>query len=577
MSIKVLPFQRRRGQIVFYLMIPLFLILIISLFKIQIVKGSHYKEIAIAQHLCHIPISGIRGKILARNKEILAISLNMYSVGVDPGMITSPEEVTQKLAGILSVSAGELRDRLSYKGCKFIWLERKVSDSVAGRIRKLNIKGIYLIKEETGKRFYPNEKLACHIMGYTGIDDQGLDGIESIYENYLAGKPGLLKAECDNFGRAVPMGKQEIQPATDGCDVVLTIDKFIQYLAESELRKAVERHKARGGSVVVMDPQTGEILAIANYPDFDLNQYNKTPKNKLRNSGICDSYEPGSTFKVILAAAALDSGKITMEEVFPSGNSIQIGGWTIFNANDGLASEFGYENVKDIIKYSFNTGSASIGIKMGKKTYFDYIKKFGFGYVTGIELPGEGEGILVDPNEWSVSSLATIAFGQGISITPIQLVRAVSAIANGGKLFKPMIVKEVLSPEGNVVKSFSPQLEAQILKPETTEKMRLILEEVVSDGTGKKAQIPGYMVAGKTGTAQVVENGIYSPSSYIGSFVGYVPSRNPRLVMLVKIDVPKGIYWGGTVAAPVFREIAREALWHMGVPSEKELDNKSNN
>ena len=214
---------------------------------------------------------------------------------------------------------------------------------------------------------------------------------------------------------------------------------------------------------------------------------------------------------------------------------------------------------------------------MGKKTYFDYIKKFGFGSVTGIELPGEGEGIVVDPNEWSISSLATIAFGQGISITPIQLVRAVSAIANGGKLLKPMIVKEILSPEGNVVKSFSPQVEAQILKQETTEKMRTILEEVVSDGTGKKAQIPGYTVAGKTGTAQVVENGIYSPSSYIGSFVGYVPSRNPRLVMLVKIDVPKGIYWGGTVAAPVFREIAREALWHMGVPSEKELDKKSNN
>jgi cell division protein FtsI/penicillin-binding protein 2 len=553
-------------------MIPLFLILIISLFKIQIVRGNHYKEIALQQHLCYIPISGIRGKILARNKEILAISINMYSVGVNPKLITSPEDVTRKLSGLLTVSSSEIRDRLTARGCNFTWIERKVSDSVAGQVRKLNIKGIYLIKEETGKRFYPNDRLACHIMGYTGIDDQGLDGIESIYENYLAGKPGLLKAESDNFGRAIPQGKQEIQPATDGCDVVLTIDKFIQYLAESELRKAVERHKARGGSVIVMDPGTGEILAIANSPDFNLNHYNKTPKGKFRNSGVCDGYEPGSTFKVILAAAALDSGKVTMEEVFPCGNSIQVGGWTIFNANDGLGSEFGYENIKDIIKYSFNTGSAGIGIKMGKKTYCDYIKKFGFGSVTGIELPGEGEGIVVDPADWSVSSLATIAFGQGISITPLQLVRAVAAISNGGKLFKPMIVKEILNPEGQVVKSFSPQVEAQILKEETTEKMRIILDEVVSDGTGKKAQVPGYRVAGKTGTAQVVENGIYSPSSYIASFVGYVPSRNPRLVILVKIDVPKGIYWGGSVAAPVFREVAREALWHLGVPSEKDME-----
>ncbi|OQA13674.1 MAG: Stage V sporulation protein D [bacterium ADurb.Bin363] len=553
-------------------MVPLFLILIFSLFETQVVKGNHYKELAFQQHLCHIPIAGTRGKILDRNGSILALSLQLYSIGVNPRLIDSPEKVAKQLSPVLSISEKELLEKMTFRGVEFIWIDRKVSDEIASKVKKLNIEGIYLLKEETGKRFYPNHNLACHIIGYTGIDDQGLDGIEAIYENYLTGKAGLLKAECDNFGRAIPQGKRELRPATDGCNLVLTIDKFIQYLAESELSKAIKKYKARSGTIIVMDPQTGEILALANYPNFDINKYTSTPKSVLRNRGVCDSYEPGSTFKIILAAAALDCGKVSMTDVFPCGNSMQVGGWTIYNANDGLASEFGYENIKDIIKYSFNTGSVGIGMKIGTNIYFDYIKKFGFGSLTGIELPGEGEGIVLNPEDWSVSSLATIAFGQGISVTPLQLVRSVAAISNGGKIMRPMLVKEILSSDGHVVKTFTPEVEDVILKPSTTEKIVTILEEVISDGTGKKAQIPGYSVAGKTGTAQIVDGGVYSANKYISSFVGFVPSRNPRLVMIVKIDEARGVYWGGYVAAPVFGEVGRESLWYMGVPSEKYID-----
>jgi len=572
MSVRISNIHKFRAQIIFYVIAFLFLILILNLFKVQVVDGKHYKEIAFQQHLSHIPVPGLRGKILDRNGDILAISLHPYSIGVNPRLITEPpEKVAEKLSEVIFIPPEEILDKITYRGANFLWVERKVSDEVARRVRNMKIDGIYVVKEETGKRYYPNHRLACHILGYTGIDDQGLDGLEGVYEDYLSGKSGILKIESDNFGRAIPGGERQIEPAKDGDTLVLTIDKFIQYVAEAELKKAVEKHKALGGTIIVMDPCTGEIYAIANYPDFDINEVVNTPKANLRNRAVCDSYEPGSTFKVILAAAALDSGKVNMEEMFPCGQSIQVGGWTINNATDGLYSELGYENIKDIIKYSFNTGSACIGAKLGKETYFDYIIKFGFGEATGIALPGEAEGIVIPPSDWSVSSLATISFGQGIAITPLQLIRAVGAISNGGKLMKPILVKEILNSRGEVVKSYSPEVVREVLDPNTSEKMVGILEQVVADGTGIKAQIPGYTVAGKTGTAQVVENGIYSSDKFVPSFVGFVPSRNPKLIVMIKIDAPQGIYWGGYVAGPIFRAVAREALVHLGVPCEDSI------
>ena len=572
MSPRISNIHKLRAQIIFYVIVFFFLLLILNLFKVQIVDGKHYKEIAFKQHLSHIPVAGLRGKILDRNGEILAISLHPYSIGVNPRMLNlPPEEVAKKLSEILFLSEEEILEKITYRGATFLWVDRKVSDEAAKRVRSLNIDGIYVVKEETGKRFYPNHNLACHLLGYTGIDDQGLDGLEGVYEHNLSGQSGILKIESDNFGRAIPGGEREVEPAKDGDTVILTIDKFIQYVAEAELKKAMEKNKARSGTIIVMDPQTGAIYAIANYPDFDINEVTDTPAANLRNKAVCDSYEPGSTFKVIMAAAALDSGKITMDEMFPCGQCVQVGGWTINNASDGLYSETGYENVKDIIKYSFNTGSASIGAKMGKETYYEYIRKFGFGEITDIPLPGEAEGIVIHPDNWSISSLATISFGQGIAVTPLQLIRAVAAIANGGKLMKPMLVEKIINSEGQVVKEYKPEVIREVLKPETCKNMTEILKEVVADGTGTKAQVPGYTVAGKTGTAQLVENGVYSSSKFIPSFIGFVPADDPKLIILIKVDAPDGIYWGGYVAGPVFRAVAREALMHLGVPSESEF------
>ncbi len=556
---------RDRLIVVFYFLILLFLIIGYRLISLQIFQHDLYKSKAESQHKGTITIPALRGSIMDRKYVVLANSLALTSITADPTLIKDRHKTAVLLSQILGDSEEVLESKLG-AATRFVWIARKLDDDKVQKIIKLELPGIFTMKETTGKRFYPKGELASHILGCTGIDDQGLDGIEAVMDSYLKGKPGKMTAEMDLVGRLIPGGISSLVNATSGYNVVLTIDESIQYIVETALEKAVKAYGADTGSVLVMDAKTGEILALANKPDYK----SKDPKSPdymqlTRNSIVTDAYEPGSTFKVVLAAAALDSGKVGMNDQIQCGDTIQAGGWTLHNANDGFGGN-ATETITDIIAFSFNTGSVAMGLRMGSKIFYDYIVKFGFGDITGIELPGETEGILPPLKDWSEINLATISFGQGIAVTPLQIVSAVQGSINNGEQMQPRIIRQILDSEGNIVKDFKPEIKSRPISKETSYKVNMILRNVVENGTGKKARIPGYLVGGKSGTANVVENGIYAKGKYIASFVGFAPAEDPKFVMLVKIKNPKGTIWGGTVSGPIFAEIGREILWRLGIP-----------
>ena len=551
---------------VFYFMLLLFLTLSYRLVDIQGFQHELYKSKAESQQKGTIDIPALRGSIMDRKYVVLANSLALTSVSADPTLIKDRHKTAVLLSQVLGDPEEVIESKLGIAS-RFVWLGRKLDDEKIEKIKKLKLPGICLTRESTGKRFYPKGELASHILGCTGIDDQGLDGIEAVMDNYLKGKPGKVTAEMiKDDDMLIPGGMSSIIAATSGYNIVLTIDESIQYIVETALEKAVKAYGADTGSVLVMDAKTGEILALANKPDYK----SKDPKSPdymqlTRNSIVTDAYEPGSTFKVVLAAAALDSGKVGLNDQIQCGDTIQAGGWTLHNANDGFGGN-ATETITDIIAYSFNTGSVAMGLRMGSKIFYDYIVKFGFGDITGIELPGETEGILPPLKDWSEINLATISFGQGIAVTPLQIVSAVQGSINNGEQMQPRIIRQILDSEGNIVKDFTPEVKSRPISKETSYKINMILRNVVENGTGKKARIPGYLVGGKSGTANVVENGMYAKGKYIASFVGFAPAEDPKFVMLVKIKRPKGTIWGGTVSGPIFAEIGREILWRLGIP-----------
>lgn len=556
---------RQRLINLFYFTLLLFIALSYRLVSLQAFQQEKYRGKADDQHKGTIALPALRGSILDRKYVVLANSLSLSSIAADPTKIKNRGEAAEKIAKVLKCAPEIINNKLSVAST-FAWIERKIDDDTAKKISDLKIDGIFLLKESTGKRFYPKGNLGAHILGCTGIDDQGLDGIEATMETYLKGKPGEMSAEMDRDGRIIPGGLSSMVPAVQGYSVVLTIDESIQYIVENYLEKHVKAFGAESGSVLVMDAKTGGILAMATKPDFKSTDP-KSPQymQVTRNACVADAYEPGSTFKILLAAAALDSGKVKLTDQIPCGNTIDVGGWTLHNANDGFGGN-PTETISDIIAYSFNTGSVAIGLRMGSKVYYNYLTKFGIGELTGLELPGETEGLILPLSEWTDINLATVSFGHGVAITPIQLVSAVQGILNNGDMMQPHIVKQVIDSEGNVVHDFKPKVRRKIVSSETSYQMTAMLRNVVEGGTGGKAKVPGYLVGGKTGTANLVENGVYAQGKYIASFVGFVPAEDPKFIMLVKIKNPKGTIWGGSVAAPVFADIAKESLWRLGIP-----------
>ncbi|MHB8198138.1 MAG: peptidoglycan D,D-transpeptidase FtsI family protein [Vulcanimicrobiaceae bacterium] len=532
------------------------------LIDVQIRQGPVLAKAALAQRSDTVDLFARRGSILDRDGHILVRSLPSQSIYAVPHDIDHPDRVAaglERVVGKLSPSViADLHDRHLW----FVWIARKVPHAWAKAVKALHLPGVQLEEEQTGRRYDAVGTLASPVIGFVGTNEQGLDGLEYAYNGWLRGHPGKETLETDVFGRPIPFGKRTIiKPARSGYSIELTIDSYLQFVAEQALGAQVKRYHASSGTAIVMNPRTGAVLAMASLPDFNPNRFWKYSAFDWRDRAVEDAYEPGSTYKLVMAAGALQSGKVTPQSRFPARNSITVGGRTLYNAEDGLAAKGATETLETIIADSLNVGAAEVGMSIGARTFYTMEMKAGFGKPTHIGLPGENPGIVPPPSQWSGSSLATMSFGQGVAVTPLALARYYCAIANGGLLLRPRIVRAVLNQKGKVVYMYPTEIERRIFSPKTARELLTFLRAVVTRGTGDPtAQIPGYKTAGKTGTAQVAVNGVYQRGLYIASFIGMVPYPRVRYVILVKVDHPVGSYYGTTVAAPAFSKIALAAM-----------------
>jgi cell division protein FtsI (penicillin-binding protein 3) len=488
----------------------------------------------------------------------------MDSCFAEPKVIENIPETAAKLAPLLGMTHQELEKKIvDNKQKHFVWLQRRMTPVQRKRIEALELDGIEFVKET--KRFYPNSEVAAHVVGFTGLDPEGLEGIEKRYDKDILGNVGYLITERDALGRDIRLKGTVIKNSSKGNNVTLTLDRNIQYIAEKELAKAVVDNGAKSGMALVMESQTGRILAMANYPTFNPNAYFRFPQFALRNHVVADSFEPGSTFKVLLIASALEEKVISLKDSFDCElGSYGIGGATIHDTH-----RYGRLSVADILKFSSNIGAAKIGRRMGQERLSAYLKNFGIGERTGIDLPGEATGS-VRGGQWYEADLATVSFGQGVSTTSIQLVTAISAVANNGVLMKPFMVEKITDENGNIQQQFSPQIRRRVISEDSARKVTRMMEAVTQPGgTGTGAAVEGYSVAGKTGTAQKVDAATKRYSSKrTGSFIGFVPASNPKLTILVVVDEPKKSPYGGIVAAPAFGAIARQTLSYLRIPPE---------
>jgi cell division protein FtsI (penicillin-binding protein 3) len=539
-------------------------------FYLQIIKKDEWTKLADRQQQKIVPLTPDRGTIYDCTGSAMAASIEMDSCFAEPDRISDIKDTATELSPVLNIPPDVLEKKLK-SSKNFVWLRRLITPDMVARIKALDLEGLGFVKET--KRYYPNSEIAAHVIGFTGLDPQGLDGIELKYNSTMLGNTGYMVMERDALGRYISLKGTVVKKSSRGANVVLTLDKNIQYIAEKELAKAVVDNRANAGMAVVMEPQTGKILALANYPTFNPNSFSRYPSQNLRDRVVADSFEPGSTMKIFLIASALEAKAISAgDRFFCENGSYAIGGRTIHDTH-----KYGTLSVSDILKYSSNIGAAKIGGRLGSRRLYSNLKNFGFGSRTGIELPGETEGILKNESRWYGVDLATISFGQGISVTAIQLAAAVSAIANGGYLMKPYIIDRLTDDNGNVLQQFSPQIRSRVVSEQTARTVTRMMEGVTDEGgTGVKADVEGYDVAGKTGTAQKVDplTRAYSASKRIGSFIGFIPADHPRLTILVVIDEPKTSSYGGIVAAPAFSEIALQSLCYLKVSPTKAPKNK---
>ena len=552
--------KKERITFLFILFILFYFLLIYRLYNIQVIQSNKFEEIAQQEHLTSFSIEGERGNIYDRNLKKLVVNVNVQSLFAIPPKIENPREAALKISLILNLETKEVLDKLNQKR-PFVWIKRKLNETEVEEIKKLNLEGLDFLKES--KRFYPKNYLASNLMGFVGIDNQGLEGLELFFDQELKGLPGLVVLERDALGGKIPLSIKELNTHRDGNSIVLTIDEVIQYITEEALDKAFQKYKAKAGVAIVVEPKTGEVLAIAVRPSYDPNYFNKYALDLWRNLAIANAYEPGSTFKIVTIATALEEGVVKLDDQF------YCKGWTNYNRHIFHdIHQHGTQNLTDIVKNSCNVGVIQVGTRLEQKVFEKSIRRFGFGTLTEINLPGEVNGLIRSSKDWSKISLASISIGQEISITPIQLIMAISAIANRGTLMKPLIVKEILDSNQNSVKVFKSKPVRQVVSVETALTMTKILEQVVIDGTGREAKLDEYQVAGKTGTGQIFDfaTGKYSNSAYTSLFVGYVPAENPKISILILLDQPKGSYYGGTVAAPVFKEIASKVLSYLSIP-----------
>lgn len=551
----------RRFNILVILMIAGFVAVIARLAHLQLFNGEALAMKAEKQHQQVVNIEGERGAIFDRTMRELAVNLDMPSVYGDPSSIEDPGDVASKISEDVDISSKTLAKRLD-NDRQFIWIKRRMTPEAAKNIEAMNLKGIGFIPET--KRFYPKKELIGHILGFTDIDDHGIEGIERYYEKALHGKKGAILLERDARRRTV-LTNTLLAPLK-GDSLKLTIDEVIQHIMEKELAAAIDEHHAVDGVGIVMNPYTGEILAMAVYPRFNPNAPGQYSSAQWRNKAITDIYEPGSTFKLVTASGVLEEGLVSPNEIVHDGSgSMSYGGAVIHDPHPTNQPM----TFKEVVAHSSNVGTAKISVMLGKERLYQYARRFGFGEKTGIDLPGEITGLIRNPSTWSGRSLMTIAIGQEVGVTPIQLITAMSAIANGGWLIRPHIVSGVIEGHGDV-RPVKPELVQRVISKNTSRKMTEILKEAVGPaGTGKLAVVNGFSTAGKTGTAQKIdpETGRYSRSRFVSSFVGFVPADSPEIAILVVVNEPKGVAWGGSVAAPVFKRVAEQTLQYLHIES----------
>lgn len=529
-------------------------------FDIQILKAGEYAKRAENGYSRHLTIKGERGRILDRHWNKLGATLDAVTVTADPLRIEAPVKTARALAPLLEKTPEDLIQKFS-RNSRYALIAENISPDMARQVRMLKLPGIYF--QKSFKRFYPNRDLAAQILGFTGKEDVGLEGLEFKYNDVLEGHSVTVRVRHDGTGRILDIDRKK-QAELRGNDIVLTLDKKIQLFTETALEETVRKHQAKSGMALVMHPATGELLAMAHFPRFNPNNYNEFNPALYRNRAVTDAFEPGSTMKVFTAAAALEQGMTPNSIFFCENGRYRIGRYTVRDTHP-----HDWLSIDHIIAYSSNIGAVKIAETMGTKALHGYLTRFGFGDRTLVECPGEITGTLMPPERWTRIDTGAISFGQGISVSAIQLITGISAIANNGLVMKPMLVKQIVSNNGEDLQVFHPTPVRQAITPQTAARVKHMMALAVQEkGTGTKAALAGYDVCGKTGTAQKVTPGQkgYAKNIYTSVFAGFAPHQNPQLAVLVVVDEPRNKYYGGDVAAPAFKSILAQSFNYLSIP-----------
>jgi len=567
---------RKRIALIFILSGIAIVLLIARLGYVQLVQGEELSKGALNNRLRDIEIKPKRGAIYDRNGNELAVSVSTDDIGAFPTQVIEPEKTARAVAEILELEYQDVYKKLTQK-VAYVYLKKKVDIEVSKKLKELDLKGIDIVEES--RRFYPKGNLASHVLGFVNTDNIGANGIEVTYNKELLGNPGRKIMEYDAQGNDIPQALHDYIAPEEGNSLYLAIDEVIQYIVERELDKVVLNYKPKNATIIAVRPKTGEILALANRPDYEPTSYTEVPAENWWNFAISGTYEPGSTFKTITISGALEEAVVKPEDRFYDPGYIKVADRRIHCWKPG---GHGAQSFTEVVQNSCNPGFIEVGLELGKERFYKYINAFGFGAKTGIQLPGEGVGLMYAEKDVKDINLATISIGQSISVTPIQLVMSVAAIANEGVLMKPQLVKEIRDKDGKLIKEMKPEVINQVISKETSAEAREMLESVVAEGTGRNAYIKGYRVAGKTGTAQKAgASGGYSDKR-IASFVGFAPANDPEIAMLVIIDEPQAhTQYGGQLAAPVFKAVITDVLKYLKVapqvePEKDEAHKKAN-
>ena len=565
---------RTRCMLVCAAFIGLFSIFSFRLIYLQAIKHDEYAGLAAEKHVYKQIIHAERGTILDANSEVLAHNIPVQTVVADATHLNNREAIVDLVSEGLKLPAAEVAEKLSSER-RYIIIKREVPEAQAGalreKLRAANLRGIYF--EHDATRVYPNGSMLCHVIGFTDFDHRGIQGVEASMEEYLHGQDGFRFIEHNRAGQEIVPYRGQERPQRDGYQVHLTIDLSLQNIVENEIDAAMEEYSPQKATIILMRPQTGEILAMANRPDFDLNLRSEAKPEEMKNRAIIDMMEPGSTFKIVAAAAALNERKLRPDSTIFCENGL----WTFGGAALHDHRAFSYLSVRDVLVKSSNIGAAKLALSVGEQRFYEYIRRFGFGERTGIELPGEISGLIRPPQAWSKISITRIPMGHEVGVTPLQMTVAMAVIANGGKLVTPRIIKSINTPEGKTISSLSPVVQRQVISAETAREIGDALRGVVSDrGTAAAAAVPGFTIAGKTGTAQKVDpKGGYEQGKYVVSFAGYLPADHPEFVGLVVLDdahtSKPELNYGGLIAGPIFSRLAEKAARYLDLEPHEEI------